>query len=159
DGRLPDPDLDRFVNYEEKLRRLYRSPWRAAHGFVRDWRRHRARVELRKAPPRERQARKKRSQKTSALNQAPTEYETATDADLGIIAADRIDPQPPDWHWLERLGAKKLNLVVGEGKQGKSLFTNYVAAQTSTGGPWCDGSGSAQRGTVLVLSAEDDPED
>ena len=57
------------------------------------------------------------------------------------------------------IATKKLNLLVGEGKQGKTLMALSIAATTTKGELWCDGSGSAQRGRVIILSAEDDPED
>ncbi len=98
-------------------------------------------------------------QQSSQQPLADAEWDKLTDDDLGILSGDQIDPTPVDWHWKERLAVKKMNLIVGEGKQGKTQLALYVVATTTTGGDWCDGSGAAQQGTAIILSAEDDPED
>ena len=79
----------------------------------------------------------------------------------GIVAVSMSDfsPRPVRWLWEERIPLGKLTLIAGDPGQGKSLVTMDLAARTSHGLAWPDGAPVAEPGSVLVLSAEDDPED
>jgi len=62
------------------------------------------------------------------------------------------------WLWRNRIAIGKLNLLAGDPGGGKTHVAIDIAARVSTGGAWPDG-GTAPRGDVLLMSAEDDPED
>ena len=63
------------------------------------------------------------------------------------------------WLWHGRLACGKLTLIAGHPGLGKSHIGLYFAAVISTGGAWPDGAITAPYGRVLIMSAEDDPED
>ena len=71
---------------------------------------------------------------------------------------DQIPRREMEWLWLGRLPLGKLTMVAGEPGTGKSTMTMDLAARVSRGGDWPDGA-PCERGAVLLLSAEDDPED
>ena len=62
------------------------------------------------------------------------------------------------WVWRLRFPAGKVCLLVGDPDEGKSLITIDMTARITTGGPFPDGA-PCERGSVIILSAEDDPED
>ncbi len=88
-----------------------------------------------------------------------SEWESLTNGELGIISGDEVDPQPVDWLWPNRIARKKMTIIAGEGKVGKTQIVLATAVLVSTGGELPDGSGRVQKGTVIILSAEDDPAD
>ena len=49
-------------------------------------------------------------------------------------------------------------IVAGKPGEGKSAFTIWLSARVSRGAPWGFVEGSAPRGNVLIISAEDTPE-
>ena len=63
-----------------------------------------------------------------------------------------------DWLWPQRIAAGRLSLLVGRPGCGKSFLTCDMASRISTGTPWPDGS-PCPRGSVILISAEDDPAD
>lgn len=69
-----------------------------------------------------------------------------------------IRPRGISWLWPGRLALGKLSLIVGDPGQSKSTLIAAIAAHVSTGRAWPDGSPCPQ-GSVLMASAEDDPED
>ena len=69
-----------------------------------------------------------------------------------------ITMRPIDWLWPNRIARGKLTLIAGHPGLGKSQVAVWIAAIASTGGAWPDG-GWVKPGRVLILSAEDDPED
>jgi hypothetical protein len=81
------------------------------------------------------------------------------DADLGLMPASQIKARPVRWLWLYRLARAAMALLAGDGGIGKSLVLLWIAARVSRGDPWGDGSGNAPIGDVIILSAEDRPED
>jgi putative DNA primase/helicase len=50
-------------------------------------------------------------------------------------------------------------LVAGEGGLGKSMLLAWIAAAVSRGKEWPCGEGQSRRGSVIILSAEDDAAD
>ena len=69
------------------------------------------------------------------------------------MRASEVTPRPVEWLWHPFMPLGKLTVAAGQMGQGKSLLTAWMAAQVTNGtlhGP---------RGDVLILSAEDDPED
>ena len=69
-----------------------------------------------------------------------------------------VEPREVSWLWPGRLPLGRLSLLVGRPGEGKSFLTADAAARVSTGTPWPDGS-TCPRGSVLLMSAEDDPGD
>ena len=63
-----------------------------------------------------------------------------------------------DWLWPQRIAAGRISLLVGRPGCGKSFLTCDMASRISTGTPWPDGS-PCPRGSVILISAEDDPAD
>lgn len=73
-------------------------------------------------------------------------------------AAD-ILPEPITWLWPQRIAVGKLTLIAGEPGLGKSQVLAALAAAVTMGGRWPCDEGLSPMGSVIVLSAEDDPAD
>jgi putative DNA primase/helicase len=67
--------------------------------------------------------------------------------------------KPVEWLWPKRIAIGKLALIAGEAGLGKSQISIAIAAAVTTGGPFPCGEGNAPLGSVIILSAEDSPED
>jgi len=85
-------------------------------------------------------------------------YATLTNADLGIISADKVEMTPIQWLWPYRFAAGEMALLAGGGGLGKSSLLLAVAAITTKGSEWPDRSGRAPVGDVIIVSAEDSRE-
>lgn len=70
-----------------------------------------------------------------------------------------IKAKPIDWLWRGRIARGKVSMIAGNPGLGKSQLTLFMAAVVSTGGEWPVDGSSCERGSVLLLSAEDDPAD
>jgi hypothetical protein len=90
--------------------------------------------------------------------QSKPDLASLSDAELGIRPARSYKKRRVEWLLPNRLPRRDYTLIAGRGKQGKSQLTMALGAVISTGGPWWDGSGTAPKGHVLYISAEDDPE-
>jgi putative DNA primase/helicase len=84
----------------------------------------------------------------------------ATPHPQGVILADlsTVTPRTVDWLWEQRFPLGKLSLIIGDPGLGKSTIALDMAARISTGAVWPD-RGYAVKGSVIILSAEDDLED
>jgi hypothetical protein len=71
------------------------------------------------------------------------------------VKASDITPKPIDWLWHPYLPLGKLTLLAGQMGQAKSLLTVWLAAAVTHGA----GLELDAPGKVLMLNAEDDPED
>ncbi len=69
-----------------------------------------------------------------------------------------VEPRPISWLWPERVPMGRISLLVGRPGEGKSFLTTDMAARVTTGTPWPDGS-ECPKGSVILISAEDDPGD
>jgi putative DNA primase/helicase len=69
-----------------------------------------------------------------------------------------VAPEHVRWLWKRRLALGKTNLFAGNPGNGKSQVTVSIAATTSTGGLWPDGT-QAPIGSVIFISCEDDVAD
>jgi putative DNA primase/helicase len=69
-----------------------------------------------------------------------------------------IEPREVDWLWPGRVPLGRITLLVGRPGEGKSFLSIDMAARVGTGSPWPDGSDCPQ-GSVILISAEDDPAD
>ena len=81
---------------------------------------------------------------------------------FGIIRQSFADIEPEEvtWLWYARIPQGKLTLLVGDPGVGKSYLTMDIAARISLGADWPDLPGKRSApGSVIVLSAEDDPAD
>jgi archaellum biogenesis ATPase FlaH len=70
-----------------------------------------------------------------------------------------VEPLPIDWLWFNRIPLGMLTLILGDPGLGKSFLTLFMAAKVSTGGAWLEGGtpeSSASKGSVVILTAEDD---
>jgi putative DNA primase/helicase len=70
-----------------------------------------------------------------------------------------IPAQKLSWLWPGRIPLGKLSLFAGDPGLGKSLVTLDIAARVTCGRDWPDGTTNSQPGSVIILSAEDDPGD
>jgi hypothetical protein len=89
----------------------------------------------------------------------PIAYDDLSDDDLGIISAETIEPEAVSWVWPARIPVGKFTLLAGEGSDGKTQIALKIASAITTGGKFPDGSGPAEKGTVVILSAEDGRKD
>lgn len=75
-----------------------------------------------------------------------------------LIRLADVEPREVSWLWPGRIPLGRLTLLVGVPGLGKSFVTTDWASRVSTGTPWPDGT-DCDRGSVLLVSAEDDPAD
>lgn len=84
------------------------------------------------------------------------------DGDKSIVYRQLIDIEPQDinWLWPNRVASGKCNLFYGDGGVGKSFALMDMMARISTGTAWPDWPDvTNEQGTVILLNAEDDPND
>lgn len=83
-----------------------------------------------------------------------------SDSEPGVVArrASDVDPKPIDWIWTGRIARGKHTAIAGEPGTGKSTLICEIIAAVTTGGQWPCDEGRACKGSVLILSAEDDAE-
>lgn len=93
------------------------------------------------------------------LADAAPPWEPAADASGPVLTclAD-VEARDVNWLWPGKIPLGRITLLVGRPGEGKSFLTIDAAARVSTGSPWPDG-GACPRGSVLLISAEDDPAD
>jgi putative DNA primase/helicase len=72
-----------------------------------------------------------------------------------LKSGNDIEPASMSWLWQNWLVRGKLHLLAGEPGLGKSTMAMSLAATTSVGGRWPDGTLS-EPGNVLIWSGEDD---
>jgi len=69
-----------------------------------------------------------------------------------------VEPVEVRWLWPGRVPLGRITLLVGRPGEGKSLLTTYMASRVTTRSPWADGA-ACPKGSVILISAEDDPAD
>ena len=78
-----------------------------------------------------------------------------------IVSASDIAPERVEWLWPRRIPLGMPTLFSGDPKVGKSVAALSLAAAVTRGGPLpgpgADAPATAPRGSVILLSAEDDP--
>ena len=72
--------------------------------------------------------------------------------------ASAIEPRAVRWLWPKRIPFGKLTLFAGDPDEGKTAVALDIAARVTTGGEWGDG-GRAETCSVIIMTAEDDPDD
>jgi putative DNA primase/helicase len=75
-----------------------------------------------------------------------------------LISASSIQPEPVNWLWQDWLAAGKLHIIGGAPGTGKTTIALSIASTVSCGGHWADGT-RANKGRVVIWSAEDSPQD
>lgn len=86
---------------------------------------------------------------------------SATEAELPgpvLRCLADLEPREVQWLWPGRVPLGRISLLVGRPGEGKSFLTTDMTARVSTGRTWPDGS-ACPSGTVILVSAEDDPHD
>jgi hypothetical protein len=86
-------------------------------------------------------------------------FESLSDEDLGIIPLNSIKDSPIRWLWNYRLPRGALAMMAGDGGIGKSMLLLWIASTVTTGKQWPDGSEGPPIGDVIIVSAEDQPDD
>jgi putative DNA primase/helicase len=72
-----------------------------------------------------------------------------------LMRASDVKPKKIGGLWGDRFYRGKVGLIAGDPGLGKSQIAAYIAATVSTGGDWPFDEGSAHRGDVLYITAED----
>jgi archaellum biogenesis ATPase FlaH len=109
--------------------------------------------EIRCKPPLDDAAIRRIAQSASQYKPEQTEREPQ------LIHLTDIEPKQVDWLWHNRFPMGKLSLLVGDPGVGKSYLTLFIAAVVSNGEFWPDLPDDyhrAQKGSVLLISSEDD---
>jgi putative DNA primase/helicase len=78
---------------------------------------------------------------------------------LEMRCVSDVEARPVHWLWPGRIARGKVTMLAGHPGLGKSQLALAVAAIVTTGDRWPVDSARAERGSVIILSAEDDPED
>ena len=78
---------------------------------------------------------------------------------ISCTTFSNIEPQEIDWLWYERIAIGKVTVIAGDPGLGKSLITSALASHVSNGAAWPVDRATCEAGDVLILSAEDDPDD
>jgi hypothetical protein len=96
--------------------------------------------------------------KKSAPTAAASPQPVTTQIKLMTETADKIKMRRVRWLWPNRI-AVKLNLIVGNPDEGKSLTTEYIVACVTTGRDWFDGKNLNSPSEALMFCGEDDWDD
>jgi hypothetical protein len=75
------------------------------------------------------------------------------------VCLAHVEPETVEWLWPGRLPIGKLIVLAGDPGLGKSYATLDIAARVSRGAQWPDTHDRTSRGSVLLLTAEDDLQD
>lgn len=79
--------------------------------------------------------------------------------DISYRRMSDIEAKPINWLWKDRIAYGKVSIIAGNPGLGKSQITANIAATLSNGGTWPAETTPCSIGSVLILSAEDDPSD
>jgi putative DNA primase/helicase len=78
---------------------------------------------------------------------------------MSTIRAADVEPQAVSWLWQGRIPLGKVTMIVGYPGICKSLLGTFLAATVSRGASWPVTGDLAPKGSVLMVSTEDDPTD
>lgn len=73
-----------------------------------------------------------------------------------LVCMRDVQARETKWLWPGRIPRGRLTLLVGRPGEGKSFLTCDWAARVTNGTPWPDGS-PCEKGSVILISVEDDP--
>lgn len=88
----------------------------------------------------------------------PGSYESRIRSVVSVMGNEVII-RPIKWLWPGRFALGKISMIVGEPGLGKSQVCSSIASIVSNGGKWPADRAPSVRGSVIILSAEDDPQD
>ncbi len=88
----------------------------------------------------------------------PDTYADCREGDAILQYFDDVPQKEVRWLWHNRIALGKLTMIAGDPGLGKSFITLDWAARISRNLPWPDGAPGI-RGSVIILSAEDDNSD
>ena len=77
--------------------------------------------------------------------------------DCTILDMDTVTPEPIRWLWPGRIPLGMFVLIAGQPGVGKTTISHSIAAILTTGGKWPFSDHHADTGSVVILTAEDDP--
>ena len=80
-------------------------------------------------------------------------------AKLESVIGSEVKQRAIEWLWDKRFAIGKIGVIAGLPDQGKGLVTYYIIAQITRGGLWPIAEGRSRLGNVVILSAEEDPND
>lgn len=89
----------------------------------------------------------------------PTITGTDTMGEVFYRPMSEVESRAIDWLWPGRIAKGKVSMIVGNPGLGKSQVCASIASVVSNGGAWPVDRCQCGRGSVVILSAEDDPED
>jgi putative DNA primase/helicase len=95
----------------------------------------------------------------SALEKWQAQQEQLPPETLQCVIAADIPMSAVDWVWEGRFAVGKLGLLVGLPDEGKGQVFAYIVARITRGEQWPCGEGIPPKGSVILLTAEDDPGD
>lgn len=78
---------------------------------------------------------------------------------LNLVRMSDIKPTRIVWLWKDWLPLGKLTLLAGAGGCGKTNLSLALASLITNGGIFPDGTHAEEKGEVIILSMEDDPDD
>lgn len=87
------------------------------------------------------------------------EAEKEAGPSLLLTRASDVTPIPIDWLWPGRIALGKLSIIAGDPGLGKSMLSVALASHITNGASWPVNGEPCPRGSVIMLSAEDDPAD
>lgn len=73
-----------------------------------------------------------------------------------MVCVGDVPPQEVIWLWRGRIAQGKLTIIGGHPGISKSTLTIDMAARVTVGGRWPCGEGTAPKGSVVMLTSEDD---
>src|SRR5579859_6816013 len=80
-------------------------------------------------------------------------------SELAFKPMSKFNVVKTDWLWPDRIARGKVTVFAGEGGVGKSSVLFYLSSLISTGGTFHPENFTFQKGKVVIMSSEDDPED
>lgn len=110
-------------------------------------------------PPIEAYAQDARAQPAAATPRPPRVNGAAALDEVYFRPMSQIESKAINWLWPGRIAKGKVSMIVGNPGLGKSQVCASLASVVSNGGAWPVDRTSAELGSVVILSAEDDPED
>ena len=75
---------------------------------------------------------------------------------VDMICIREVEMEAVEWLWPDRFALGKLGLIVGLPDEGKGQILADMAARITAGAAWPCDEGVARKGSVILLTAEDD---